>query len=865
MKKFRLYLSLVGCLITFSPLCSQEPLNVVFISVDDLKPTIGSFGDEMAITPHLDHLARFSTIFLNNHTQQAICSPSRISLMTGMRPDYTQVYDLKTKMRDKRPDILTIPQHFKNNGYTTTGIGKIFDPRGVDSSADKPSWSLPFVRSHNIPYPPEYGHPKLGFYQDPKIKATIERMIVENNLKRGRVGQFFNNKYKPPVSNSEAPDNAYTDGAIAEEATRMIEKLSKGNKPFFLAVGFKRPHLPFSAPKKYFDLYDPKKIPLEPFRQRAKNVGDLAYHNSGELQTYAENGRVYTQDHTNQLDLEENFQKELIHGYYACVTFIDFQIGKIINQLKKLRLMDNTIIIVWGDHGYHLGDHRLWNKHSNFEQATRSPLLIYDPTNKKSQKIVSPTEFVDVFPTLNEISLLPKVKTLQGKSLVPLMQNEVAEIKPFAVSQYPRRNTMGYSFRSSNYRYTMWIDQSKIGKKINPHDIIQEELFDYEKDPLETKNHIADKDYKEIYDRMKANGLLFFNSKGENLSSDLSIKKIVNTNFDPTKVYVGATLNYDQLQTPVEEKFLQEFSYSTPENCAKQARVHPRPGVWDWNRINAYLEFADRNDITLRIHGPISPQASKWAKEDSRKPKELEEVMVAYFTALCKRMNEEKSVKWMDVVNETITTQGKWFTSKPGTDKWENPWEQIGRDDNDVPLYITKAFEIANQYAPNISLVFNQHGGMEPKMWKKVKETILYIKSKGLRVDGLGWQAHLKSNQPLALDKKQLEYLSDLIDWTHENGMEFHVTEIDYQIIDKATIFEELKKQADAYGNILKVLLSKRHQGVVTFNTWGMVDGKKGRHHDKHRFIFDSNLKPKPAYFALKSSLLNPNQTLYYE
>ena len=288
---------------------SQQAPNVVFISVDDLKPTIRSFGDEIAITPNLDHLSRSSTIFLNNHTQQAICSPSRISLLTGMRPDYTQVYDLKTKMRDKRPDILTLPQHFKNNGYITAGIGKIFDPRGVDNLLDEPSWSIPFLRAYKIPYPKAYGQPKLGFYQNPEIKAKIDKMIAENNLKRGKAANFFNNNYKPPISNSDAPDEAYTDGAIAEEAIRLIDRLSSSENPFFLAVGFKRPHLPFSAPKKYFNLYNPNKIPIEPFRQRAENVGDLAYHNSGELQSYVENGREYILDSNQQLQLDEDFER----------------------------------------------------------------------------------------------------------------------------------------------------------------------------------------------------------------------------------------------------------------------------------------------------------------------------------------------------------------------------------------------------------------------------------------------------------------------------------------------------------------------------------------------------------------------------
>ena len=214
----------------------------------------------------------------------------------------------------------------------------------------------------------------------------------------------------------------------------------------------------------------------------------------------------------------------------------------------------------------------------------------------------------------------------------------------------------------------------------------------------------------------------------------------------------------------------------------------------------------------------------------------------------------------MDVVNETITREGNWFKEKAGMDKWENPWVQIGRDENGYPSYIIKAFEIANRYAPNISLVFNQHGGMEPKMWRQVKKTILYLRSKGLRINGLGWQAHLRSDQPLANDSSQLKFLGDLIDWAHKNNLSFHVTEIDYRIEDKNNSNEALEKQAKAYANILAVLISKKDQGVVTFNTWGMVDGKPGPHHNKHRFIFDANLKPKPAYYAIKKTILNPTK-----
>ena len=651
----------------------------------------------------------------------------------------------------------------------------------------------------------------------------------------------------------------------------MIDDLSTKRKPFFLAVGFKRPHLPFSAPQKYWNLYGRDRIPLAAFHERGSNIGRLAFKGPGEISKYPMDGRFYTTDNNGQLNLDVAFQRELVHGYYACASFIDFQIGKIVNKLKKEGLMGNTIIVIWGDHGFHLGDHRMWTKHSNFEQATRSPLIIYNPKTRAAQKIISPTEFVDIFPTLTDLAQIVPPSNVDGTSLLPMMMGQQQSVKEFAVSQYPRNNKMGYSFRTAAHRYTLWIEKSKIGQKISSKDIVQEELFDYNSDPLETKNHIGIAGYNKVYNDLKSKALSFLSPTVKStpkleavpVSYEKGIKDLISEKgYDPDQVYIGATLNHRQLNTNVSDLFLQEFTYSTPENCAKQARIHPKPGVWDWNLINDYLDFADKNNITLRIHGPISPQASHWAKTDSRTKEELEKNMVEFFTALCKRMNKEPSVKWMDVVNETITPEGEWFEEKPGVKLWENPWEQIGRDENDVPLYITKAFEIANKYATEKSLVFNQHGGMEPKMWDKVKETILYLKAQGYRVDGLGWQAHLRSNKPLALDKKQLDYFASLIDWAHQHGLDFHVTEIDYQIMDSSINLKSLQDQASAYSNILKVLLSKRKNGVVTFNTWGMIDKNTGRHHDKFRFIFDKNSNPKPAYFALREAVVKPDDKL---
>ena len=869
--KLTLIISSCFFIMIFSFLTAQQPPNIVFIAVDDLKPTIGSYGDAVAVTPNLDYLSRKSTVFLNAHTQQAICSPSRVSLLTGKRPDYTKVWDLKTKMRDQNPTILTIPQHFKQNGYRTIGVGKIFDPRGVDSGLDRVSWSQPFAKTNDLEYHPDYGSPALGNYQDPKIKGQIAKIRNGTAGKKIKnMHKFITSQYKPPVSSSDVPDDAYTDGAIAKYAVSQLEVLRENKEqPFFLAVGFKKPHLPFSAPQKYWNLYQRDKMPLAPYQKKSANKVDIAYHSAGEIQSYLEPGRSYPVTEEKLLNLDEDFQRELIHGYYACVSFIDFQIGKIINKLKETGLDKNTIIIVWGDHGWHLGDHSLWAKHSNFEQATRSPLIIYSPSSQKPIQVVSPTEFVDIFPTLCELAGIETPNQLDGTSLAPIMNRTLESVKEVAVSQYNRGKIMGYSFRSTQFRYTVWLKEGVLSTHlVKESDIIAEEFYDYKTDPLETQNLINDDRYNDQTRALKKYAFDFFNPKKTAVSPTPSkaiqiqkpIKEIlVDKGYNPQQVYIGATLNHSHLGTEIEKLFLKDFTYSTPENCAKQSRIHPKPNVWDWSQIEDYLSFAKKNNITLRIHGPISPQASRWAKEDHRTHKELNTNMVEYFTALCKKINGHSAVKWMDVVNETITPEGEWFKEKPGTTQWENPWEQLGHDQAGFPLYISKAFEIANQYAPDVSLVFNQHGGMEPIMWDRVKKTILYLKENGYRVDGVGWQAHMKSNQQLALDEQSLRYFSELIDWAHQNDLDFHVTEIDYKIPSDSS--DNLTEQSNAYSNILKVLLSKTKTGVVTFNTWGLLDGF-GRHHDRNRFLYNKQGNPKPAYYGLKNTLMNPFDSL---
>lgn len=212
---------------------------------------------------------------------------------------------------------------------------------------------------------------------------------------------------------------------------------------------------------------------------------------------------------------------------------------------------------------------------------------------------------------------------------------------------------------------------------------------------------------------------------------------IINKNTSKNTLLVGATLNYSELDTKKETLFLKDFIYLTPANAAKQSIVHPRPNIWEWNPIEDFISFSKQHELVVRLHAPISPQASTWAKEDHRTATELSTNMVEFTTAFTRRFNNEPTVKWMDVVNETILANGEWFGPKPGTDKWENPWLNIGMDNNGYPIYIVTAFKIATKYAPNIKLIYNQNAGMETVMWDKVKNTVLYLRSQGCRVDGI--------------------------------------------------------------------------------------------------------------------------------
>jgi hypothetical protein len=302
----------------------------------------------------------------------------------------------------------------------------------------------------------------------------------------------------PATECTDVPDNGYYDGALAEAGCRLLDKLSGGGKPFFLSVGFHKPHLPFVAPKKYWDMYDRAKIQLHPFQGMAEHSPELAYHNSGELRSYSDIPDVG--------DLTPEQQLELIHGYRACVSYVDAQVGKLLGKLDELGIASNTIVCLWGDHGWHLGDHGLWCKHTNFENAVRSPLIVAAPGKPKGNATDSPTGFVDVFPTLCDLAGVPVPGHLQGKSVVPLMADPAASVRAAILSQYPRgidgRPVMGYTLRDRRYRYVKWL-QMDYRKGARSGLLVANELYDYQTDPMETVSQAQNTEYQPVVERFE--------------------------------------------------------------------------------------------------------------------------------------------------------------------------------------------------------------------------------------------------------------------------------------------------------------------------------------------------------------------------
>ncbi len=487
MKFFLLLLS--PFVILQSSLAADKPLNVLFITVDDLRPDLGCYGAAHMKTPNLDRLAAQSLLFERAYCQVAVCNPSRVSVLSGARPDTTGVFDNQHFMRQMMPDVIALPQHFKTHGWHTASLGKIYHHSEREPGEDPPSWSEePWYRGK--PAPSWFTRESLDF-----IKA-MKKLPKDQQSFLGR---------GPPFEASDTSDDVHHDGQTALKAIETLRRLKQQDKPFFLGVGFVKPHLPFNCPQKYWDLYSEESIELPANYAARTDVPDPALHDPYELRSY---GTVPKEGEP----IPDEMALSLIRGYRACVSFMDAQLGRVLDELDALGLKDSTIVVFWSDHGYHLGEHGLFTKMTNFELGTHVPLLIRVPGMQSAgQRTRALVELVDLYPTLAELAGLPLPKHLEGTSLVPLLNDPAAPGKPAAFSQYLRKGRpglmgkgplsfMGRSLRTDRWRYTEWRDKDNV--------LVGAELYDHENDPAENTNLANDPDHayrvKQLAEQLKA-------------------------------------------------------------------------------------------------------------------------------------------------------------------------------------------------------------------------------------------------------------------------------------------------------------------------------------------------------------------------
>lgn len=430
---------------------ANEPVrrpNVLLICVDDLKPVLGCYGDKIAKTPNIDRLAGQGVLFESAYCNQAVCSPSRNALMTSLRPQTLGIYDLATNFRRSHPDAVTVAQHFQQNGYTTQALGKVFHV-GHGNAEDDVSWTVPHWR------------PKAAQYQ---LAESQDNKRATNNGPRGTA-----------TESADVADEAYGDGQIAVEAAARITAAAENkDQPFLIACGFLKPHLPFVAPKKYWDLYDSNTVPMPPVTEVPRNAPSYAPQFGGELRQYSDMPREGA--------ISEEDTRRLIHGYYAATSYTDAQIGRVLDALDASGVRNNTIVVLWGDHGWHLGDHGMWCKHTNYEQATRIPLIISSPGCAAGQKSRALIETVDVYPTLCELAGLPARDGLDGLSAAATLKSPDVQTRESVIHVYPRGERLGRAIRTKRFRMVEW--------KVPGADAsdAEYELYDYEEDPLETVN-----------------------------------------------------------------------------------------------------------------------------------------------------------------------------------------------------------------------------------------------------------------------------------------------------------------------------------------------------------------------------------------
>jgi len=471
MKKELLYMSMLAAAAGVSPQSAQakknvdnnKKPNVLFIMVDDLRPKLGCYGDENIMSPNIDALAGQGTVFNKAYCNYPVCGPSRASLLSGLRPNATRYTSNQSSVESDAPNIVPIQNCFKNNGYYTIAMGKVYHHKKdyVEGWSEMPWYPTDSEKKKD--------HPD-GWRDYQK----------EENLALSRVNKGKGNSFEI----GDVADEDYFDGRIATRAINKLKILKEKDQPFFMTVGFIKPHLPFNAPQKYFDMYPLEDISLPDNYYAPEDVPEEAMHNYFEL-------RAYLDIPNKKKAIADIKAKELIRGYRACVTYVDAMVGRVLNSLEEQGLAENTVVVLIGDHGWHLGEHSLWAKHTNFDLNLNSTLIVKAPGMKGGQKTEALVEFIDLFPSFCELAGIPAPSHLEGDSFVPVLSSPKKKWKEAAYSKMGD----GWSVRTQRYLYTEWINKQG--------EITNNMLYDHKKDPNENVNIANDPKMAKVVNEMK--------------------------------------------------------------------------------------------------------------------------------------------------------------------------------------------------------------------------------------------------------------------------------------------------------------------------------------------------------------------------
>ena len=842
------------------PLRAEDRPNVLFIAVDDLRPELGTYGAR-AKTPNFDRFARTGLRFDRAYCQQAVCGASRLSLMGGLYPTRTgeQTFHVQD-WRKRWPKLLTMNQHFKNQDYQTIGLGKIY--HGTNGpGVDKQNWD-------------QWLNPSAPMYALPENNALSKRAAP-------RGGDPRDPPKGPMTELADVPDTAYGDGRRAAEAAKLLKQFGRASastdkpiQPFFLAVGLTKPHLPFNAPKKYWDLYQRDDFQMPPNADIPPGYPVYAANlRAGEMSKYSDfEGKAPT-------DFSDDLNRRLLHGYAACTTYADANLGTILDALQESGLADNTIVVLWGDHGWKLGDHSSWCKHTNFECDTRVPLIMRVPGKQTGEEAIHATsrlvELIDLYPTLCELTGVEVPDHCQGRSFAPLFDDPNKGHRWSAYSSYPaggNNREIGHSIRFGNYRYTEWRqadEGSPTGKRV---------LTQLKNDPGEETNVLEDPEHaeslaraEELLERRIRQALgkpaLESGSRAREDLSTASIPRLKEAAQGKFKFGVGTDLGV--FQRPDDLALLKKhFNVVTPENCMKATRVQAEEGKFDFSGADQYMDLAQEHGLEVVGHNLIwsrpGTTPSWFFKEAGGEPVSRERLLERLRTHIHAVVGRYKGrIPSWDVVNEALADSDDEYLRR-------NEWMDVLGEE-----FIVKAYQYAREADPDALLIYNDYRCDQPGKLKKLVRLIQSVKEQGGPIDVLGLQAHYEYGMiPYEGIEHALQEMRKL-------GVRVVFSELDMDVvtrirwyIDEGKYREEMKtfdpypgeapadvlqSQADQYAQLFEII--SRHSDVVDRVTfWNLHDGQSWMNkwpwpRTNHPLLFDRQRSAKPAFAAVVQSL----------